>query len=417
MIRLSGDNAIAITQRHFTKTLSKPRHAYFGEFINNGEIVDEVLVTYFIAPASYTGENMVEISCHGSSWVSSEIVRILTQSGAKSATRGEFTLRAFVNGKLNLAQAEAVGDLIASTSKSAASVALNQMRGGYADELSSMRSKLLHISSMLELELDFGEEDVEFASRGELVDLLNDLKTRCEALAGSFAMGNVLKNGVPVAIIGKPNVGKSTLLNRLIGEERAIVSEIAGTTRDYLEEVVNINDVEFRFIDTAGLRHTTDTIEAIGVERSIERMKKAAIIIQLVDDPCQVENLEVISEQQTITVLNKADLRNEISENLISISAKHGAGIDNLKNRLLELSGIGNYTGDEIIVSNTRHFELLKNVISSIDESLNVVNSGLSGDLIAANLKSALEYLGEITGEFTTDEVLGNIFKNFCIGK
>lgn len=417
VVRLSGAISRDIVQHYFSRTIQTARHAYFGLFSDGDRVIDEVVVTWFAAPASFTGEDMVEISCHGSRWISSELVRVLISAGARSATAGEFTQRAFLNGKMNLSQAEAVGDLIASSSRAAAEIALTQMRGGYTDELSNMRDKLLHISSMLELELDFSEEDVEFASRDELVKLLTDLRGRCDDMARSFALGNVLKNGVPVAIIGKPNVGKSTLLNALVGDDRAIVSEIAGTTRDYLEEVVNIDGVEFRFIDTAGIRHTVDQIEAMGVERSMERMRGAKIILQIID--CnEFMPVNVSDNQRLLIVQNKFDV-NKIEGCDLHISAKYGLGIDALRMKLLELSGVSGYdiTGESLIVSNLRHFEALQCALQSINEALDAVESGLSSDLLVSSLSAALRYLGDITGEFTTDEILGNIFKNFCIGK
>lgn len=332
------------------------------------------------------------------------------------ATAGEFTQRAFLNGKMDLSQAEAVGDLIASQSRSAAQVALSQMRGGYSKELADMRDKLLNIKSLIELELDFGDEDVEFASRDDLRNLLIDLKGRCERLANSFSLGNVLKNGIPVAIIGKPNVGKSTLLNCLVGDDRAIVSEIAGTTRDYLEEVVNIDGIEFRFVDTAGIRATDDRIEAIGVERSMERIKMAKIVLQLVDED-GFERLD-LAENQFLLVINTKCDQVKVAGCDLSISAKYGNGIDALRDKLIELSGVGNYfSEDGLIVSNVRHYESLRGVILSVDEALEGLSSGLSGDLISFSLGSGIDYLGEITGVMTTDEVLGRIFSSFCIGK
>lgn len=416
VIRLSGDRSFDIVNGLFSKRLDRSRHAYFGMISYNDELIDEVVVVGFRGPNSFTGEDCVEISCHGSRWITNQILRVCIICGARMATAGEFTQRAFLNGKMDLSQAEAVGDLIASQSRSAAQVALSQMRGGYSKELADMRDKLLNIKSLIELELDFGDEDVEFASRDDLRNLLIDLKGRCERLANSFSLGNVLKNGIPVAIIGKPNVGKSTLLNCLVGDDRAIVSEIAGTTRDYLEEVVNIDGIEFRFVDTAGIRATDDRIEAIGVERSMERIKMAKIVLQLVDED-GFERLD-LAENQFLLVINTKCDQVKVAGCDLSISAKYGNGIDALRDKLIELSGVGNYfSEDGLIVSNVRHYESLRGVILSVDEALEGLSSGLSGDLISFSLGSGIDYLGEITGVMTTDEVLGRIFSSFCIGK
>lgn len=416
VVRLSGEEAFKIANSLFSREIKTPRHAYFGSLKYNEELIDEVVIIGFRSPNSFTGEDCVEISCHGSRWVTNEILRVCIASGARLATAGEFTKRAFLNGKLDLTQAEAVGDLIASHSKAAAQVALGQMRGGYSKELSEMRSKLLNIKSLLELELDFGEEDVEFASRDDLKGLLIELRDRCSKLANSFSLGNVLKNGIPVAIVGKPNVGKSTLLNALVGDDRAIVSEIAGTTRDYLEETVTIDGVEFRFVDTAGIRKTDDAIEAIGVERSLERIEKAKIVIQLVDSE-DFTPINITSEQSLLVVNNKSD-KVTISGCDIAISAKFGVGIDDLKRRLIELSGVeGEDFSSAVIVSNARHYEALCGVVSSVNEALDGLSLGLSGDLISFSLNRSLEYLGDITGEITTNDILGNIFSTFCIGK
>lgn len=418
VIRLSGPIALNICNNIFSRKISTPRHAYFGLIQDaQGKTIDEVVLTSYIAPASFTGENLVEISCHGSFAVTSEIIRLCIKNGATPATPGEFTQRAFLNGKLNLLEAEAIGDLIVAGSKSAATVAINQMRGDYTTELSELRSKLLKISALLELELDFGEEDVEFASRVELTQLLSQLKERCESLSSSFSLGNVLKNGVPVAIIGKPNVGKSTLLNRLVGEERAIVSDIAGTTRDYLEEVINIDGTEFRFIDTAGIRHTSDTIEAMGVERSLERMAKAHIIIQLADTIDGFAQIKYNPDQKIVRVLNKCDQEQSALDSIIRISAKYNQGIDLLRTELMQQSGAKDYSGEGIVISNARHFGALERAIEAIDKSLEAVAMGISGDFISSDIFVALEAIGEITGEITSDDILGEIFQNFCIGK
>lgn len=436
VIRLSGSNSLEIVSQCFKAKLID-RNAVFGNFYDkNGDKVDEVVSTYFKAPRSYTGEDMIEISCHGSQWISSEIIRVLIQCGASMASAGEFTKRAFLNGKMDLSQSEAVADLIVSQSKASARVALSQMRGGYSVELSELRGKLLNVKALLELELDFGEEDVEFASRDDLRTLLQGLKERCAKLADSFSLGNVLRRGVSVAIVGNPNVGKSTLLNQLVGEERAIVSNIAGTTRDYIEEVVVIDGVEFRFVDTAGIRHTDDEIEAMGIERSLESMQRAEIVIQLIDSE-EFERIEVGESQHLLVVRNKSDkqLNSEMevsnsvadkgdSTTLLSkfvdlrISAKMGKGVDDLRKELVRLSGVGGVNYSEmLVVSNERHYELLRGVVESCEESLGMIEGGMSGDLISYGLGRALEQLGEITGEFTSDEVLATIFSSFCIGK
>lgn len=425
VIRLSGVKALEILAQCFRSGM-KDRVAVFGNFYDqDGEKVDEVICLYFKAPRSYTGEDMVEISCHGSQWIASEIVRVLIRCGAQMAMPGEFTKRAFMNGKMDLSQSEAVADLIASQSKASARVALQQMRGGYSLELSELRGKLLHIKSMLELELDFGEEDVEFASREDLMSLLVELKGRCSALAESFSLGNVLRRGVSVAIVGNPNVGKSTLLNQLVGEQRAIVSNIAGTTRDYIEEMVVIDGVEFRFVDTAGIRHTDDEIEAMGIERSLESMRRAEIVVQLVDSD-DFERIEICESQKLLVVRNKSDIV-DVGTTLLqgssvkvdmSISAKNGVGMDELRSELVRLSGVSGVNLSEmLVVSNERHYELLCNVSNSCTEGLELLADGMSGDLISFVLGRALDYLGEITGEFTSDEVLQTIFSSFCIGK
>lgn len=434
LVRLSGPEALLITERVFSKPL---RHAaantvHFGTIRSEEKILDEVLVTLFRAPHSYTGEDMVEISCHGSSYIVNEILSLLIRQGAIPATAGEFTQRAFLNGKLDLSQAEAVADLIASDSASAHRIALNQMRGGYTVELAGLREKLLHITSLLELELDFSEEDVEFADREELKALLVEINQRTQTLSNSFRMGNALKNGVPVAIVGEPNAGKSTLLNLLLNEERAIVSDIAGTTRDFIEETLILDGILFRFIDTAGLRHTTDSIEALGIERTRERIAKAYLVLLLVPSellPEEAEklitNLNLSGDQKLIVVLNKSDLwQTEALEKelqklypTISLSARQGIGLDELKSVLVRQTGYDHANSDTLIVNNTRHYQALVLANEAMERALAGLEKALPTDLISEEVRNVLHHLGTITGQITTDDILGNIFSKFCIGK
>lgn len=418
VIRLSGSRSREIVERCFSAKL-KEREVVLGTISDGTHIIDEVLATLFVAPRSYTGEESVEISCHGSTWITTAIIRLLISSGATMAAAGEFTLRAFLNGKMDLSQAEAVADLIASNSRASSMVALNQMRGGYSQELKVMSAELLNILSLLELELDFGEEDVEFADRRELRRLIEQLLSRVNGLASSFKLGNVLKNGVPVAIVGKPNVGKSTLLNRLLGEERAIVSSIAGTTRDFIEEILVIDDIPFRFIDTAGLRISHDEIERLGIERSYEKLRSASIVIQMIDSLDEIVDLELSSEQKLITVLNKCDIGQNAGQGMdyIVISAKFGIGIDTLKHKLIDLMGVTDYDSSALIVSNARHHDALLQSQDSFVRALAAITNGLPTDLIAAEIRTSLAHISEITGEITTDDILGNIFSKFCIGK
>lgn len=420
VIRLSGANAQEIVSRIFNRPLVD-RQAILGAIFDSDQIIDEVIAIYYRSPRSYTGEDCVEISCHGSPWVTGEIIRLLIASGAVAATAGEFTLRAFLNGKMDLSQAEAVSDMITSNSRASSSVAMHQMRGGYSAELGILSGELLNILSLLELELDFGEEDVEFADRGVLKGLIEQITKRVSELASSFRLGNVLKNGVPVAIVGKPNVGKSTLLNQLLGEERAIVSSVAGTTRDFIEEVLTIDGVQFRFIDTAGLRHSDDEIERIGIERSYEKLRNATVVLQMVDSIADIAPLELSNDQKLIVVLNKCDKNNyKIScdgYNTVEISAKLGIGIEKLKSILTEVVGTSDYDSNSLIVSNSRHFSALEYSREAFVRAHSAINDGLSTDLISAEIRTALSFIGEITGEITTDDILGNIFSKFCIGK
>lgn len=434
LIRLSGPDAVAITERVFSKKINDKAGytVHFGMISRGDKIIDEVLVTLFRNPYSYTGEDMVEISCHGSSYIVREILALLIENGAEPASAGEFTRRAFLNGKFDLSQAEAVADLIAAESSAAHRIAMNQMRGGYTVELARLREKLLHITSLLELELDFSEEDVEFADRTQLQALLDEIAERCQELIRSFRMGNVLKNGIPVAIVGEPNAGKSTLLNQLLGEDRAIVSDIAGTTRDYLEETLTLDGILFRFIDTAGLRHTSDSIEALGIERTRERIGKSELVLLLIPSESskeevlkQVQSLNLSEEQKPVIVLNKSDMWD--SENLqkelvvsyptVALSAKTGAGLDELKSLLVAQSGVKVTNSESLIVSNIRHYEALVNASQALKRTSEALQAGLSSDLVSEDIRDTLHHLGTITGEITTDDILGNIFSKFCIGK
>lgn len=432
VIRLSGPEAITITNSvYLGKDLTKQQShtLHFGLIKDENIIIDEVVASLYVAPKSYTKENVVEISCHGSNYIIQQILNLLIKKGARAAKPGEFTLRAFLNGSLDLSQAEAVADLIASDSKASHDVALQQMRGGFSNELKDLREQLIHFASMIELELDFGEEDVEFANRDQLKALILKINAVLHRLISSFEMGNVLKNGVPIVIAGKPNVGKSTLLNALLNEERAIVSDIAGTTRDTIEDELNINGIIFRFIDTAGIRETADIIEAKGVERTLERMKQAKLIIYMVDSLQTPDELEEqLRDLQKIdipylAVVNKADLFNDqqkeefASREVLFLSAKENIGVEELKTALLAKVNLLSINTSETLVSNIRHLEALKNTESALINVLNNIDNPVTSDFLAMDIKQALHYLGEITGQVTTDDLLENIFAKFCIGK
>jgi tRNA modification GTPase len=443
VIRLSGDEAISIADKVFKSPLGKKlfkqkaNTIHFGSIVSNGEVIDEVLVNIFRAPHSYTGEDIVEISCHGSMYIQQQILQMLIISGAKMAQPGEFTQRAFLNGKMDLSQAEAVADIIASESKASHDMAIHMIRGGFSKQINTLRSKLLDFCSLLELELDFSEEDVEFANRTRLKQNLAEIGTHLDKLVKSFSLGNVLKNGVPVTIVGKPNVGKSTLLNTLLQEEKAIVSEIAGTTRDAIEDVINIDGILFRFIDTAGIRHTTDTIESLGIERTFSKISQASVILLLADAPCskdeigqQITELKLNSDQHLIVIINKIDLfnKNDIEKNLggkdafapyplLFLSAKRHYHTDALHQLLLGTVQSKALQTSDVVVSNARHYEALKNALEASNRASEGLETGLPSDLIAQDIREILHHLGEITGEITTDEILGNIFSKFCIGK
>lgn len=435
VIRLSGKNAIRLTNEVFYgKNLeTQESHTiHFGTIRDGDKIIDEVLVSVFIAPKSFTKENVVEISTHGSSYIINQVLKLFIRKGTRPAKPGEFTQRAFLNGQFDLAQAEAVADLIHADSETSHQAALSQMRGGFSSEIQELRTKLIHFASMIELELDFGEEDVEFASRDELRSLVERLLRVVEELILSFDLGNVIKNGVPTVIAGKPNAGKSTLLNALLNEEKAIVSEIAGTTRDFIEDEINIGGVIFRFIDTAGLRETTDTIEAIGVSRTQEKMKSASLILYLFDlgDTDLVEINRDVNKLENqgvpfLKVANKLDKGNgllikalkEQHPDTIFISAGKKENLEGLKIRILELVNLDKFRTGNTVVTNVRHYDSLVRTRESLLDILGGLDNGVTNDFVAMDIRRSLHFLGEITGEITTDDLLENIFRNFCIGK
>ena len=437
IIRLSGKEAITIATEIFNsisgkELLKQKSHTvHLGNIVDGSRIIDEVLATVFKNPNSYTGENVVEFSCHGSSYIQQEIIQLLLRKGCRMATAGEFTLQAFLNGKMDLSQAEAVADLIASDSKASHQLAIQQMRGGFSTEIEELRIQLLNFASLIELELDFSEEDVEFANREEFQKLIKKITTLLKKLIDSFATGNVLKNGIPVAIVGRPNSGKSTLLNSLLNEERAIVSNIAGTTRDTIEDEITIGGIRFRFIDTAGLRDTTDEIEKIGVERALEKLEKSSIYIYLFDST-KMDVAEVKKELDSFTtnskqliVANKIDKAsteqlsaiNNSDLPFLTISAKNKDSLDVLTNSLLDIAGIEALDSNQLMVTNSRHYDVLIKSLEEISKVQEGINNHLTGDLLAIDLRQALYFLGEITGQVSNDDLLGNIFANFCIGK
>lgn len=432
VIRLSGPQAITIANivfkgKDLTKQASHTIH--FGHIADGDVMLDEVLVSLFVAPRSYTRENVVEISCHGSNYILESIIRLLIKSGARAAKPGEFTLRAFLNGQLDLSQAEAVADLIAANSKASQQVALQQLRGGFSNQLTSLREQLVQFASLVELELDFSEEDVEFANRDQLKQLVVDTMKVIGGLIRSFELGNAIKQGVNTVIAGRPNAGKSTLLNALLNEERAIVSHIAGTTRDTIEEVLNINGINFRLIDTAGIREATDAIEQIGVERTMEKISQSALIIYVYDAAqITVEELDAdIAKLQRpgmnlLLVANKIDLLKESQFNAlpveaIGVSAQQKQHIDSLKDKIYHAAVKEQLTGNETLVTNIRHLEALQKTEEALNRVLNGVDGYITSDFLAMDIKQALHYLGEITGTVTTDDLLDNIFSKFCIGK
>jgi tRNA modification GTPase len=435
VIRLSGEDAISITNSVFRgkNLLNQKSHtAHFGTIRNEeDEIIDEVVATLFIAPHSFTKENVVEISCHGSPYIVQRLIKLFLTKGVRLAKAGEFTQRAFLNGQFDLAQAEAVADLINADTEASHKAALNQMRGGFSEQIKQLRAELIHFASMIELELDFGEEDVEFADRDDLKKLVNQLLSVITALVSSFDLGNVIKNGVPTVIAGKPNTGKSTLLNALLNEEKAIVSDIAGTTRDFIEDEINLEGVVFRFIDTAGLRDTEDKVEAIGVQRTKDKMKQASLIIYMFDlkndsltevnrDINMLENLGI----PFIKVGNKldeaqTDLYEEMKKDksTLFISAINKEGLDALKSKLVETVNLDNFKTGDTVVTNIRHYDNLVQTQNSLNAVLRGLGDNITGDFLALDIRHALRFLGEITGEITTDDLLANIFSKFCIGK
>jgi tRNA modification GTPase len=444
VLRLSGENSIAIVAGFFKSVkkgkclkTQKTHTIHLGHIINKGLILDEVLVSIFKNPRSYTGENVVEISCHGSSFIQQEIIQLFLQNNCRMADNGEFTMRAFLNGKMDLSQAEAVADVIASNSAASHQMAIQQMRGGITNELKELRAQLLDFAALIELELDFSGEDVEFADRTKFKELVAKITFVLKRLIDSFSFGNALKNGIPVAIIGEPNVGKSTLLNTLLNEEKAIVSDIAGTTRDAIEDEIIIEGVAFRFIDTAGIRETKDIIESIGIKKAYEKADNAQLIIFLIDSNTYayasdvfLQEIETIKERfpnkRLLVVANKTDtlschdaavLTSEI-ENLILLSAKNKTGIDALKGELTSLVNIGALSNNETIVTNSRHFEALNNALQAITSVQQGIDLEISTDLFSIDIRECLRHLGAITGNYDVDkDILGHIFSNFCIGK
>ncbi len=448
IIRISGKDSITIASEVFQSvrkkdiTKQKTHTIHLGTIVDGSKIYDQVLLSIFKNPNSYTGEDVIEISCHGSTFIQQQIIQLLLRKGCRMAKAGEFTLRAFLNSKLDLSQAEAVADLIASDNEASHQIAIQQMRGGFSNEITQLRQELLHFASLIELELDFAEEDVEFADRTQFNDLLVRIEFVLKRLIDSFAVGNVIKNGIPVAIVGEPNVGKSTLLNALLNEERAIVSDIAGTTRDTIEDELVIDGIGFRFIDTAGIRETKDVVESIGIKKTFEKIEQAQVVLYILDGSWMLEvgsldavkiEIEKIRNQfplkPLIVVINKSDTltNKQITEctqqlttdnrQLITISAKQKTGIDELKNQLLSFVNTGALRNNETIVTNTRHYDSLLKALEEIQKVKFGLTAGLSSDLMAIDIKQALYYFGEITGEVTNDELLGNIFANFCIGK
>ena len=445
VIRVSGKQAVECVSRCWKGACideMKTHTAHFGRIIDGeGATLDEVVLTIFRGPRSFTGEDVIEIACHGSTWIQQQIINTLIVCGCRPAEGGEFTRRAYTNGRMDLSQAEAVADLIASSSRASHRIALNQMRGAFSRELSTLREKLLEFVSLIELELDFTEEDVEFADRTRLLDLATLIKTTVDALAGSFAVGNAIKNGIPCAIVGETNAGKSTLLNRLLRDERALVSDIHGTTRDVIEDTITIAGTLFRFIDTAGIRETDDTIESMGIERTFKKLNEAQLVLWVIDANTETTKiqelgqriLEDATDKSLLAIINKIDTlddskRNEIESfmhelignrgTVAYISAKNDLGLDTLEQTLVKCAALPE-TGDanQVIVTNARHYEALLHASEAITRAIDGLNMGISGDFVSQDIRECMHYLGEITGEISTDEILGSIFSRFCIGK
>ena len=442
VIRLSGPDAIQMVDSVFksihTKKLStqKTHTIHLGHIIDASRPLDEVLVSVFKNPTSYTGEDVIEISCHGSSYIQQEIIQLFVRNGARIANPGEFTLRAFLNAKLDLSQAEAVADLIASDNKASHQIAMQQMRGGFSNEIKALRDELLNFASLIELELDFSEEDVEFADRKQFENLVTRISSVLKHLIDSFSTGNVIKNGIPISIIGAPNVGKSTLLNALLNEDKAIVSAIAGTTRDAIEDELTIEGIKFRFIDTAGIRNTDDTIESIGIKKTFEKITQSQVVLYLLDaskvstQTVQDFNTDIrkiqehYPDKQLIVVANKMDQADKafiessfVYSHTLYTSAKSGLGMDTLKTKLLEFVNTGALRNNDTIITNSRHYDSLLKALAEVQKVKQGMDAKLSGDLLAIDIRQALYHFGEITGEITSDDLLGNIFANFCIGK
>tara|TARA_B100001093_G_scaffold484075_1_gene517174 strand:+ start:3255 stop:4637 length:1383 start_codon:yes stop_codon:yes gene_type:complete len=441
VLRVSGPDAIDICSSIFESkqsekqlTLEKSHTIHLGYIVNGNQMIDEVLVSIFKGPSSYTGENTIEISCHGSIYIQQQILQLLIHNGCRMARAGEFTFRAFMNGKMDLSQAEAVADLISSSNEKSHQLALSQMRGGFSSEINSLRKKLIKFTSLIELELDFSSEDVEFANRNDLTNLIDELKLVLRKLIDSFALGNVLKNGIPVAIVGEPNVGKSTLLNTLLNDDRAIVSEIAGTTRDTVEDELIIDGTSFRFIDTAGIRATEEKIERIGIKKTYQKIAEAKVVLYLFDSLSssptivkkELSKLQKHTEYKHLIVLaNKVDggdlsrikMEFDFLPQILFISAKSNIGVEALKSMLIKKVMNGMLSNNDLMVSNTRHYEALSNSLNHVSRVQEGMIANISGDLLAMDLRQALYHLGQITGEITTDDLLDSIFNDFCIGK
>ena len=450
VIRVSGSDAIVVSNSIFNSvsgkdiTKQKTHTLHLGHIVDGTKIIDQVLLSVFKGPNSYTGENTIEISCHGSTYIQQQIIQLLLRKGCRMANAGEFTLRSFLNGKMDLSQAEAVADLISSDNEASHQIAMQQMRGGFSNEIKELRQELLNFASLIELELDFAEEDVAFADRTQFKELLNRIEFVLKRLIDSFAVGNVIKNGIPVAIVGEPNVGKSTLLNALLNEERAIVSEIAGTTRDTIEDELVIGGIGFRFIDTAGIRETADVIESLGIRKTFEKIEQAQVVLYLVDGsrlsingkletlllevgktrnqfPLKpilviINKMDLISPEN-VSIIDKKLTTNNQQLTTIYISAKENVGVDELKNQLLSFVNTGALRNNETIVTNTRHYDSLLKALDEIQKVNYGLQTNISSDLMAIDIREALYHFGMITGEVTNDELLGNIFANFCIGK